>query len=398
MSNVTTLAALREPTQHQNAMTAPSVQAGFFDLQSFELMQRVAKGFASSSLVPKDYQGNVANTMIALSMAQRIGADPMAVMQQLYIVHGRPSWSSKFLIATFNACGRFTAMRFRFKGEEGSDDWACQAYATEKATGEEVNGSWVSIKLAKDEGWHGKNGSKWKTMPQQMLMYRAASFMVNIVAPELSMGLQTAEEAADIIDVTPDSYRIETLRGPSTEPTAHVVEQQDQTDPAPSDQDEADSSNSTEWPQANAETGELIDVRGIAWDKRIHSTAKKCNDDGTWCPRRGVDPRLITKLEREAMEAAVKARNAELPLGGEPAATDPHPTEDWGATDQPDDTKPLTYEQIREGMSVAKDQEVLDAWAEESRHVVITQSQRATLDLVYDQRMRQLTAPGQNAA
>lgn len=376
MSNVTTLAALREPTQTQNAMTAPSVQAGFFDLQSFELMQRVAKGFASSTLVPKDYQGNVANTMIALSMAQRIGADPMMVMQNLNIIYGRPAWSSKFLIATFNACGRFTAMRFRFKGTEGQDDWSCQAYATEKATGEEVNGSWVSIGMAKSEGWYTKNGSKWKTMPQQMLMYRAASFMVNIVSPELSMGLQTAEEAADIIDVTPESYRIETLRDPAPQPTARAIEHQETTDPHPTAEDEAET---PEWPQANAD-GELVDVRGIAWDERIHSSSRNCNDDGTWRRRRGVDPALVAKFER--------ATHVET---GPETAPEPEPAIE-GEAESSTAPEPLTFEQIREGMATAADAQTLDDWAEESRHVVITQSQRATLDLVYDQRLRQLTA------
>ncbi|MCK7581139.1 MAG: recombination protein RecT [Chromatiales bacterium] len=188
-------------------------------------------------------------------------------------------------------------------------------------------------------------------------------------------------------------------------PQARATEQQDQTDPEPvehhpntsngaaSEQHEANSGNATDWPQANPETGELIDSRGIAWDKRIHSTTKKCNDDGTWCPRRGVDPRLVEKLEHEAMEATVKAQNAELPLGDESATTDPHPTEDWSANDAPTDAPiTLTFEQIREGMATAADMQTLDDWAEESRHVVITQSQRATLDLVYDQRMRQLNA------
>ena len=371
MSNVTTLAALREPTQTQNAMSAPSVQAGFFDLQSFELMQRVAKGFASSSLVPQQYQGNVANTMIALSMAQRIGADPMAVMQQLYIVHGRPSWSSKFLIATFNACGRFTAMRFRFNGEEGADDWSCQAYATEKATGEEVNGSWVSIKLAKDEGWYAKSGSKWKTMPQQMLMYRAASFMVNIVAPELSMGLQTAEEAHDIIDVTPEHYRVETLRDPAPQPAVRI-ERQETTDPHTTVEDEAEV---PEWPKSNAD-GELEDVRGVTWDERIHSSSRNCNDDGSWRRKRGVDPKLVEKLEREAMEASTN-----LPLDPVPEA--PAPIEIEPIPD-------VTFPQILAGIQKAPDAQCIAEWWEMSREIVIPESQRGQLIAARNQRYREL--------
>lgn len=186
----------------QTYLPAPSTTTmGFGNLQSFELMQRAAKLLASSTLVPKEYQGNLPNCVIALNMAQRVGADPLQVMQNLYVVHGRPGWSSQFLIATFNQCGRFTAMKFEFFGEQGKDSWGCRAYATEKETGERIVSSDITLKLAKDEGWYAKNGSKWKTMPQQMLMYRAASFLVRAYAPELSMGLQTQEELRDVGEV-----------------------------------------------------------------------------------------------------------------------------------------------------------------------------------------------------
>jgi len=189
-------------TTEQTLMPASqNTQPGFGNLQSFELMQRAAKLLSNSTLVPKEYQGNLPNCVIALNMAARVGADPLQVMQNLYVVHGRPGWSSQFLIATFNQCGRFTAMRFEFFGEAGKDTYGCRAYATEKSTGERIVGSDITIAIAKAEGWHGKNGSKWKTMPQQMLMYRSASFLVRAYAPELSMGLQTRDELDDIDEV-----------------------------------------------------------------------------------------------------------------------------------------------------------------------------------------------------
>ena len=52
--------------------------------------------------------------------------------------------------------------------------------------------------MVKAEGWDSKTGSKWKTMPEQMFKYRAAAFWQRAYAPEISMGLQTAEEAIDI--------------------------------------------------------------------------------------------------------------------------------------------------------------------------------------------------------
>ncbi len=178
---------------------------GFSSLQSFELAQRAAKLLSQSSLVPKEYQNNLPNCVIALNMASRMGADPLMVMQNLYIVHGRPAWSSQFLISTFNTSGRFSALRYEWVGEEGKDSWGCRAWAIEKATGEKLIGSTVTIDLAKKEGWYQKNGSKWQTMPEQMLMYRAAAWFIRAYAPELAMGMHTEEE---IIDITPDEYRV----------------------------------------------------------------------------------------------------------------------------------------------------------------------------------------------
>ena len=191
----TTLAQARNATQNQ-----VPVVAGFFDLQGFELMQRTAKAFASSSLVPQAYQNNLPNCMIAMDMAQRIGANPLMVMQNLYIVHGTPGWSSKFLIATINVCGRYSSLRYEWKGEAGTDDYGCRAWAIEKATGERLDGIWVTWAMVKAEGWASKNGSKWKTMADQMFVYRAAAFWQRAYAPELGMGLSTAEELSDTID------------------------------------------------------------------------------------------------------------------------------------------------------------------------------------------------------
>jgi hypothetical protein len=181
------------------------VHMGFDTSAGFDLMQRGAKLLAASSLVPKEYIGNLPNCVIALNMANRIGADPLLVMQNLYVVHGRPGWSSKFLIASFNQCGRFSAIRFEWAGKQGEDGWGCKAWATEKTTGEKITGPLITIALAKKEGWIEKNGSKWKTIPELMLMYRAAGWLVNTHAPEISMGLNTVEELGDVFDASPDS-------------------------------------------------------------------------------------------------------------------------------------------------------------------------------------------------
>lgn len=191
------------------------VKAGFFDADSFELIQRVARAFTHSDLVPKQYQGNLSNCIIALDMAQRIGANPLMVMQNLYVVHGTPGWSSKFLIATINVSSEFSKLRYEWKGNPGADDFGCRAWAIEKETGERLDGIWVTWAMVKAEGWHSKNGSKWKTMPDQMFIYRAAAFWQRAYAPEISMGLITAEEVADTYEAQRGSGGVYEVGGES---------------------------------------------------------------------------------------------------------------------------------------------------------------------------------------
>lgn len=173
---------------------------GFQSAEGFELLQRQAKMFTHSTLVPQQFQGeqNMGNAIIALEMATRMNASPLMVMQNLYIVYGNPGWSSKFLIATFNQCGRFEAIKYRPTGERGTDSQGIVAYTREKGSDEIIAGPEVTIELAKQEGWYDKKGSKWKTMPDQMLRYRAAAWLIRTTAPEISMGLQTADEIIDV--------------------------------------------------------------------------------------------------------------------------------------------------------------------------------------------------------
>ena len=158
----------------------------------FEHAQRIAKLLSSSDLVPNQYKGNIANTMVALEMAHRMNASPLMVMQNLHIIHGRPSWGSSFIIASLNSCGRFGTLRFE------STPTSCKAVTMDKQSNAILEGPTVTMEMAKLEGWLDKPGSKWKTMPELMLKYRAAAFFGRLYAPEIMMGLYSADEVVDI--------------------------------------------------------------------------------------------------------------------------------------------------------------------------------------------------------
>ncbi len=198
-------------------------------MRQFETYQRIAKPLSESNFVPAQYRGNIGDCTIAVEMAARLGVFPLTVMQNLCVVKGNPTWKSKFLIACVNTCGRYTTLDYHIgidgnvgevmaktwvKDEKGKghevlkpfeypmlDNLTCVAFATEKTTGKMLQSPAVSIRMAIQEGWYTKDGSKWPSMPELMLRYRAASYWVSSFAPEISMGFRTEEEARDIVDV-----------------------------------------------------------------------------------------------------------------------------------------------------------------------------------------------------
>lgn len=338
MTQTATIQNLRAAPEMQMPIVAP----GFGSLQGFELMQRAARLLSSSTLVPVAYRqtiekldrfGNVkesrenpnalANSVVALNMAQRMGADPLMVMQNLYIVEGRPSWSSQWIIAAINGCGRFSPLRFRIesRGEREIEykstywennqrhtkvekvrinDKVCVAWAIEKETGEVIESPAVSIEMAVLEGWYTKNGSKWQTMDEVMLRYRTASFFGKLYAPELLMGLQTVEEAQDIIEAStgPDgtiSVNVDELRG-SAAPAQRQPAAADVTDVESRDTKSAQAVPDTAPAKAQAETGDRAQTAAPDVTTNADPTAGAAEDDGG----EALDPAKVEEQLRAA--------------------------------------------------------------------------------------------------
>lgn len=188
MENKTCITVNQPTTTKLNMFASPD---------DFNTGYRMAQVLSASSIVPKTFQGNIGNTMIAIDMAQRLHTNPLMIMQNIYIVYGMPSFSAKFLVACINASGLFaTSLRYEFVGEKGTDTWGCYAYVIDKQ-GELLKGSTITIDIAKKKGWYQKDGSNWKAEPEQMLRYRAATRFQNAYCPEITCGLAVKEEIED---------------------------------------------------------------------------------------------------------------------------------------------------------------------------------------------------------
>lgn len=184
-------------SEEKSVQNSENYELSIFNVKGLGAMMRLAKELAPSEMLPDAFKNKPANVLIALNMAQRMDADPFAVMQSIYIVYGKPAFSANYLIGCFNGCGRFSCIKYEFFGQPGTMSYGCHAYATELRTGEKVVGPDVTLEMAKREGWLDKKGSKWQTMPQLMLQYRAATFLIRTTAPELALGMRTSEEIND---------------------------------------------------------------------------------------------------------------------------------------------------------------------------------------------------------
>lgn len=186
--NTTTTESLTLQEQGQQL----SVLGAFANSEQFQMAKQAAEMLASSSMVPTTYQNNPGSCFIAMNTALRLRMDPLMIMQNLYVVQNRPSWSGQFAIALVNICPKFSATWFEYRNEE--DFQKGVRMCAQLKTGQNVYGTWITPEMVKAEGW----GKKWQTMPEQMYKYRAAAFFARTECPEALLGLSVEGEAEDM--------------------------------------------------------------------------------------------------------------------------------------------------------------------------------------------------------
>lgn len=196
-------------------------------------LYRLAAAYSKSRIVPEHYQSKykpsgeliqdaTPDCFIACQMALRLGIDPLAYMQASYIVHGKPGIEAKLATALLNTSGKIKGrLRYKFEREKGKAV-ACTATALDAETGDEVSAT-VTWEMAVAEGWTTKTGSKWKTMPDVMFQYRAATILIRLYYSEVLMGIATVEELDDLPVSTPQATTLAELSERIEGPTATAI-------------------------------------------------------------------------------------------------------------------------------------------------------------------------------
>ena len=183
---------------------------------AFNQILRAADMLSKTSIIPQSYQGKPQDCFVAIEMANRMGVSPMVVMQNMYVVKGKPSWAGQACTMLINSCGKFKDVKHIYTGEKGKPNRGCYVTATRISDGSQVDGVEVTMQMAQSEGW--TSNSKWRNMPELMLAYRASAFFARVYCPEAMMGVQTAEEIydADAIPVSGATKLTAALKGEET--------------------------------------------------------------------------------------------------------------------------------------------------------------------------------------
>lgn len=182
------------------AVMAPQGGGMLTTFKDLEQMFRFSEFLAKSPLLPDAFNGNPGSVMIALNMAQRLRMDPLMVMQNIVIVHGNAGLSGKFAIALLNRSPKYSRIEYRYvNGKDYTGGMQVIGHRKDDPGDKRPDvGTAVTLEMARAEGWLNNPNSKWKTMPEQMMRYRAAAFFARAFVPEELLGMQTAEELEDV--------------------------------------------------------------------------------------------------------------------------------------------------------------------------------------------------------
>ena len=183
-----------QPVQNQKPAVVEKTEDN--PLEMYRGQFKIAQQYAKSDLVPPTFKEKPANVMIAMGLSEKIGIDLFTIMQNLTIVKGKIGWTGSFCKTLIERTGKYTDIEYIYVGEKGKDNFGCYLQAVEKATGKVIKGTTIDVAMVKAEHWN--TNSKWNTMTEQMLGYRAASFFARLHCPEALSGIYTSEENEDI--------------------------------------------------------------------------------------------------------------------------------------------------------------------------------------------------------
>lgn len=167
--------------------------------QTFNEQMRFAEVVSQAKgMLPRAYEGNPANVLVAIQYGASLGIEPMAALQNIDVIQGTPTLSAKAVAAMVRANGHKLWMN--------EDEQNMSATCTIVRNDDKEH----PVTVTRDKAWAQRMGlltkDNYKKQPTTMLMWRAVTACANRACPELFLGLggaYTADELHDMDDMAP---------------------------------------------------------------------------------------------------------------------------------------------------------------------------------------------------
>ncbi len=185
-------------------------------INDMDSLWRFAQYVAVSGLAPKGIEKPEA-IFVAIQMGLEVGLSPMAALQNIAVINGRPTIWGDAQLGIVRATGELEefAEWYEVGGQKTtrnpttfSDDVTAVCHVKRK--GYEAQDSAFSVADAKRAGLWAKAGT-WTQYPARMLRWRSRGFNLRDNFGDALRGMISTEEAMDIprdvIDVTPKAVR-----------------------------------------------------------------------------------------------------------------------------------------------------------------------------------------------
>jgi hypothetical protein len=162
-------------------------------------LQNIGNAFSLAELVVKagfaPKGSSVESSVVAMIHGAKLGLDPLAAVQGIAVVNGRPTLWGDQLAAAVKGSSVFGGERVEYLGS--GDDAGCRVTVWRKGEEDNPTTEVFTVRDAKRAGLWGKSGP-WTQYPRQMLFNRARAFAYRHAFPDALMGMRFREEEEDV--------------------------------------------------------------------------------------------------------------------------------------------------------------------------------------------------------
>lgn len=279
-----------------------------------------AQALAQASLLPKQYQRNPGNVLLAVELGESLGIPPIQAINTVHVIEGKPSASSGLISALVRRAGHTLRVK-------GNDQSATAEIVRSDDPDFTYSVTW-DMGRARNAGVTGKDN--WKKYPAAMLKARAITEVARDACQEALMGVQyTPEELGAVVDEEGNVVDQSGPRGAQPrggrfglsgnfQQAASATPPTEQSSPAPTPEPEHEEAEPAEAGDAPvmSDRAQWVQAGQLMTDLGIEEKADKGEEMRRWAADQGITRDLPTMAALTSDECAAFIRDLQSLVTG----------------------------------------------------------------------------------